>query len=100
MSDCDGRMSRDWVALMNDEERASEFSDLDFKARMLSNLVSWSYQNKVTIEGTESGHDEVIEVTYAHEEGHFWGQARLCTDETCDPEIRGQHDLYAEMMGY
>lgn len=99
MTDCDGRMDRDWVAQMNDEELASEFGDLDFKSRMLSNLVSWSYQNTVTIEGVETGHGETIEVSYAHDEGRFWGRAVLCTDE-CDESAHGQRDHAAEAMGY
>lgn len=98
MSDCDGRMNRNFVSVMNDDERASEFGELEFKSRMLSNLVSWSYANKVEITPFEDG-SERIEVSYMHDEGSFHGEALTCTDD-CDDDYRSQSDLYAEMMGY
>ena len=97
MTDCDGRMDRDWVAMMNDDEVASEFGDLEFQGRMLTNLVSWSEPSQTNVTPFEDGTVR-IEVSYAHDEGMFWGEALTCTDDC--PETSSQRDHQAEAAGY
>lgn len=91
-TDCDGRLDRDYVS----EARPDE-DNYDFKARTLSALVSWSYPNRVEFRGDDS--DE-IEVSYQHDEGSFYGEARFCGNPECNPNKSGQRDHYAEAMGY
>lgn len=94
--DCDGPVYRDWVETMTDGERASDFPDLDFKARILSNHVSFSPADKVTVTVREDG----FVMEEATEEGFRSAEVRWCEDEDCDPDKRGQRDVYAELMGY
>lgn len=92
MTDCDGRMDRDYVMLPNDGE-----DDYDFKARVLMGMVSWSYENRVEFTGDYDL--PVVEVNYAHDEGVYQGEAAYCTDEHPDAPAT-QRDHYAEAMGY
>ena len=102
-SDCDGRVTDEYVTTMNQDEldhsaRArgiNDFSDLMFKARVLSNHVSFSPLDKVQVEVSENGFT-MYEVT---EEGCRTAEVIWCEDE-CDGSVASHTDLYAEMMGY
>ena len=97
MTDCDGRMDRDYVYTPNEGE-----DDYDFKSRVLMSLVSWSNENRVVFKSGETdGYAwETIEVSYTHDEGKFYGEATICQDATCDLGEQGQRDHFAEAMGY
>lgn len=94
-TDCDGRLDRDYITTINEGE-----DEYGFKARVLSSLVSWSYENRVVFNDEDSEGGTEIEVSYQHDEGRFYGEARLCRNEDCDHSKAGQRDHYAEAMGY
>jgi len=101
-SDCDGPMYREYVSGLNDAEltehyRANgvnDFHDLNFKARILENHVS--FNGFVTVNMTAEGFN-THEPT---EEGYRAAEVRWCEDETCDPNAYSQRDVYAEQMNY
>lgn len=95
-ADCDGPLYRDHVSQMTDAEKASDFPDLDFKQRVMGSHVSFSPMGEVRVTVTEDGftmHEQT-------DEGFRSAEVRWCEDEDCDPDKRGQRDVYAEMMGY
>lgn len=101
--DCDGPFYTDYVTSLNTEELAehfhangiNDFHDLNFKARVLSNHVSFHAED-ATVRITPEGFS-YFERT---EEGHRSSEVTWCEDESCDPNAAGQRDVYAEMMGY
>lgn len=94
--DCDGGHGHDFVAMMNDEERMSQFADLEFKGRILSDHVSFHSEFGVTVKVDEDGFD-MHEPT---DEGYRAASIRWCEDETCDDTQSSQYDEYAELAGY
>jgi hypothetical protein len=102
-SDCDGPMYRDYVATMNDAEQAEDregdergynnFADLHFKARILSNHVSFHAVCEI------STNEDGFHVHENTDEGYRAAEVRWCEDE-CDESLASQRDVYAEMMGY
>lgn len=95
-ADCDGPMYREYVCQMNSDETTSEFGDLEFKGRMLTNQVSFHSEFGVTVKADEHG----FEMHEQTDEGYRSAHVRWCEDETCDSEAYSQRDVYAEMMGY
>lgn len=101
--DCDGPLYRSWVEKLNDEEIAehvaaqgvNDFHDLHFKARVLSNHVSFHSEGWVTVKVTAQG----FTMEEPTDEGCRAAEARWCEDE-CELDERSQRDVYAEMMGY
>jgi hypothetical protein len=97
-------MYRDYVTEMNDDEIAmheqangvNDFSDFEFKSRVLSNHVSWSPLVHVDVRVTEDG----FTTSEQTDEGGRSAEVRWCEDESCDPNAASQRDVYAEMMGY
>lgn len=100
--DCDGPFEQSYVMVMNDDERASEFGDIEFHNRVLTNAVSlYSSQFGGTLR-VERDEDDGQAMFFWHErteEGSRSVEARLCTD-ACDESEYSQRDYYAEMMGY
>lgn len=105
-SDCDGPMYRDFIEQPNDLEIAehnegeargyNNFADLHFKERVLGNHVSMHSEYGVEVKVTRDGFRS-HEVT---DEGYRQAEVRWCEDPGCDPEERGQRDVFAEMMNY
>ena len=97
-SDCDGPLYRHWVEQMTDEEKADQFGDLDFRARLLSNHVSfWPAEGaEVTVKVYRDGFD----TSEPTEEGYRQSCVRWCEDADCDTAERGQRDVFAERAGY
>lgn len=99
-SDCDGPMYRDYVVFLNDEEKAeherqdgvNDFHELNFKSRILGDMVSFHAESAVKV--SESG----FTVSEPTEEGHRYVEVSWCEHE-CE-ESYSQRDIYAEMMGY
>lgn len=103
-ADCDGPMYKSYITELNDEERAhherangvNDFHELEFKARVLSNHVSFSPLVKVEVEVTEGG----FTTNEGTDEGYRSAEVRWCEDETCDLTAYRQRDVFAEQMGY
>lgn len=105
-SDCDGPQYNEWVQTMNDDERAEDavaskrgynnFSDLQFKERILCNHVSLHSEFGVTVKGDADG----FFMNEPTEEGYRSAEVRWCTDEDCDTDERSHRDVFAEQMGY
>ena len=103
-SDCDGPMYRDYVSALNDDERAmhekangvNDFHELEFKARILSNHVSFHSEAGVQARIFDGG----FETTEQTDEGYRSSEVRWCEDADCDPNAASQRDVFAEMMGY
>lgn len=100
-SDCDGPMYHEYVSTLNDAERAmhekaqgvNDFHDLEFKARILSNHVSFHSNTRVEVD--ERGfttHEQT-------DEGYRSAEVRWCEDD-CNTDARSQRDVFAEQMGY
>jgi len=94
-SDCDGPMYREYVSIMNGDERKSDFPDLEFKARILSNHVSFHSEAGVQARIFDGG----FETQEQTDEGYRSADVRWCEDE-CDEAEAWQRDVFAEQMGY
>ena len=102
-ADCDGPMYRSWVEKLNDEEVAehvaaqgvNDFHDLHFKARVLSNHVSFHSEAGVFVTVTADG----FVMNEDTEEGYRSASVRWCEDE-CDETKTSYRDVFAEQMGY
>ncbi len=110
-ADCDGRYSRSYIETMNETELSdkeaaialgialgkegavNDFSDLDFKARVLGNRVSYHEHSKVFIS------PEGFEVQMPTDEGYSHSEVRWCTDN-CDETRSTYRDHTAEAAGY
>lgn len=92
-TDCDGRYSRTWVEQMNEDEAKSDFSDLDFKSRVLSNAVS--FHELGTVEMQNGGFHANMQT----EEGYRYTNVVWCED-ICDDTKSTFRDHSAEAMGY
>lgn len=101
-ADCDGRHGQEYIVTLNDEERAehiaangvNDFHDLNFKTRILGNVVS--FHADATVRITPSGYA----YSEATEEGYVFTEVTWCEDEDCDPSSGSQYDQYAELSGY
>ena len=102
-ADCDGPMYRSYVSLLNDDEIAeheaaqgvNDFHDLHFKARIMSNHVSFHAESaEVSIFPHGFRYHEMTD------EGYRSSEVRWCEDEDCNEDEYSQRDVYAEMMGY
>ena|SRR6476646_8760161 len=95
--DCDGGHGYDYIAGMNDDERAAEDSEWAFQHRILEGKVSLHSEFGMTLKVDSEGF-EWHETT---DEGYQAGEVRWCRDD-CDVDgYRGQvYDQYAQMMGY
>ena len=101
-ADCDGRHGLDYIVTINSEERAehaaangiNDFHDLNFKSRVLGNVVSFHADAEVRINAQGFGYTEVTD------EGYTRAEVTWCEDESCDPDEGGQYDQFAELSGY
>lgn len=100
-SDCDGLITRDYVMTMTDEERASEFGDLEFHDRVVTSVVNtYSLDGEATLKVSRLNDGSVrISWTEPTEEGYRNSEATFCTDD-CDDEESSYRDHRAESMGY
>lgn len=102
--DCDGPMYREYVETLTDADRLAivaanginDFTDLEFKARILSFHVSFHSEFGVTVRMDADG----FQVSEPTDEGHRSSEVTWCENEGCDPNARWQRDVYAEAMGY
>ena len=90
--DCDGMYTSGYVAAMTTLERNEEFSDLVFKDRVITGIISVHAYGTLTV--TPDG------VTWGEstEEGYRRVEATWCSD-TC-PGSSWQRDHTAEAAGY
>lgn len=102
-SDCDGTYDRTYVLAPSDEERASEFGDIEFHNRVVGSIVntySILLAGSLHVHKFEDGSVR-LEWTEQTEEGGIATTVTLCEDETCDvddePTFR---DHTAERAGY
>lgn len=98
-SDCDGPTGYDYVAGLSEAEAASDFPEFAFEERIVGSMVSFTgLGGTLTVAvGDDWKRAEWHEQT---EEGFRFEEALFCEDESCDPNARGQYDVYAEIMGY
>jgi hypothetical protein len=102
-ADCDGPHYSDYVVSLTDEEVAehenaggiNDFHDLHFKSRVLDHIVSTHAEGGV-LKVDPSG----LDWHEPQDEGYRAACVTWCEDEGCDPNARGQRDVYAEQMGY
>lgn len=98
-SDCDGPMYREYVEVFNDDETAesgkayNDFSDLHFKARILSNAVSFHATCKVEVD------EDGFQYHEQTDEGYRAVHVSWCESD-CDESQSSQRDVFAEQMGY
>lgn len=102
-TDCDGRIDRDYVLVMTDEERASEFGDIEFHDRIVASVVN-SYsldgEARLTVTRLPGEHKEVRLVwEEPTEEGFRHTEVTICSDR-CDEAETSYRDHRAESMGY
>ena len=95
-SDCDGRVSSEYVITKNDGE-----DEIDFHTRIVSLVVNtYSFMSEATLKVTRF-EDGDVRILWSEptEEGFRETEATICTDD-CDPDHHSYSDLYAEMSGY
>lgn len=95
-TDCDGAISNDYIATMNEGE-----DDLDFHNRMVASTVntySLMAQGALKVTRFEDG-DVRMEWTEQTEEGSRYHGVTFCTDD-CDTGETHYRDHRAEEMGY
>ena len=101
-SDCDGTYDRSHVMTPNDEERASEFGDIEFHDRVVASVVNtYSILATGTLEVVK--HDDCVRLSWTEstEEGGIHTEVTLCEDESCDTSGTGTfRDHTAERAGY
>jgi len=102
-SDCDGTYDRTYTVTPNDDERASEFGDIEFHDRVVASVVnaySILASGRLSVEKRDDG-TVTLQWDEGTEEGGIATTATLCEDETCDvddePTFR---DHTAERAGY
>jgi hypothetical protein len=100
-TDCDGRISRDYVYTMNDDEQnADAFGDLRFHARVMDHIANPYAVMHATIEISRKDDGEtVVTVRETTDEGGRSYHAEFCTMD-CDTDESGYRDHRAESMGY
>jgi len=103
-TDCDGRIDDSRILVQNDEERADQFGDISFEARMVGSLVNtYSILNTGSLEVTrfDSGtYDVKVEWSEETEEGYVHATILFCKDEDCDLGETSHRDHFAEAAGY
>ncbi|GAB3863470.1 hypothetical protein GCM10028801_31170 [Nocardioides maradonensis] len=104
-TDCDGTIDRRYVAEMTDRERANDLAELQFRNRVLADIVNtqpWiNGQLKIgTYDSSRSPqHATRMEWFEETEEGSIWREATFCTEDDCDMTY-SQRDHSAEAAGY
>lgn len=101
-TDCDGPLSSEHVMVMTDEEKVSDFGDIEFHNRVVSSIVNtYSIFQGGDLNVANEG-DNGIRLTWfeATEEGGRNTEALICDDEDCDPNHSSYRDHRAEEMGY
>lgn len=102
-ADCDGPMYHDYIIVPDADEIAAsvkadginDFSEIDFRNRVLVSQVSVYCTDEGTLQVSASGFSW-HETT---DEGYRSSHVIWC-DEDCDESQHSQRDVYAEMMGY
>ncbi len=102
-ADCDGPFYRDFIIVPNDDEIAAsvkadgvnDFSEIDFRQRVLASQVSVYCTEDGTLQVSAGGFSW-HETT---DEGYRSSHVTWCDDD-CDTGQQSQRDVYAEMMGY
>lgn len=100
-SDCDGRITRDYVVVPNDEEWASEFGDIHFHDRvvaMVVNTYSLDGEGRLEVHRLDDG-DVRMSWIESTEEGYRHTEVTICKDD-CDEAAESYRDHRAESMGY
>jgi hypothetical protein len=105
--DCDGGHGYEYVATLNDDERAeherqdgvNDFHEINFRSRIVGNVVN-SYAIEEGFTGTLTVTAFGLDYHEPTEEGFTSTEVRWCEDESCNPDQSSQYDQYAEMDGY
>jgi hypothetical protein len=100
-TDCDGRITRDWVVTMTKKERTGEFGDIHFHDRIVADVVntySLMRTGALTVVKFEDGS---VRLTWGEptDEGGRQVEATICRD-ACDTGEKSYRDHRAESMGY
>lgn len=100
-SDCDGLITRDYVVVPNDEERASEFGDIEFHDRVVAMVVNtYSLDREARLEVHRLADGDVrMSWSEPTEEGYRATEVTFCNDH-CDEAESSYRDHRAESMGY
>lgn len=99
-TDCDGRIDRDYVLVMDDDERASEFGDIEFHDRVVALVVNtYSLDSEGTLRVTKHDDGTRLEWSEPTEEGFRHTEVSFCSDD-CDEAATNYRDHTAESMGY
>lgn len=103
-TDCDGPMSSGYLMAMNDNEKRSDYGDIEFHHRVVTRVVNtYSIFTEGTLKVQNEG-DNGIRLNWSEvtEEGGRSVEALICDDETClyDDEGFWQRDHRAEEAGY
>jgi hypothetical protein len=101
--DCDGVLVTSHVMTPNEDERVSEFSDIEFHQRVLANVVSTYTIGEAggTLQVSKDT-DGGVRLSWAEttDEGYRAIEAVICNDGDCDTNESSQRDLSAERAGY
>lgn len=100
-SDCDGTMSGSHVMLMTAGETASQFGDLEFRGRVVSDVVNTGTRyGTLTVEETEDGTPR-LSWTETTDEGGRAVEATFYNDGEChESHTTTRRDHSAERAGY
>lgn len=104
-ADCDGPLYDEYVMTLNADEIAeseqeyNDFSDIHFRERVISSIMSLTGGGTLTTHGEFGGWVERVEWSQQTEEGYRSAEAVFCEDD-CDTGLTSHRDVYAEMMGY
>lgn len=99
--DCDGLITQDYIIVPTDEERASEFGDIEFTDRVVANMVnaySLDSTGTLVVNKLDDG-DFRLAWSEPTEEGYRSVDVTLCKDD-CDLGEHSYRDHTAESMGY
>lgn len=101
-TDCDGALSSGHLMTQNDDERDSQFGDIEFHERVVGYVVNtFSLLADGTLRVTRLSDGDVrLSWSEATEEGGRSIEATICTDDCDLGESSWRRDHQAEAAGY
>ena len=101
--DCDGTLSGSHALTMTEEEQASDFGDLEFQGRVLSDVVNVGARHgTLTVEEDEDDGTPRLDWSESTEEGGRTVSAVFYADDACclSDHATTRRDHTAEAAGY
>lgn len=85
-ADCDGRYSSSETVGPTEEERLSQFGEIDFRSRLVADAVSSyaSYGGRLDVKGNDEGMVVALDWNETTEEGFRHTGIDFCERDTCE----------------